>query len=73
MRTRNYIRVLQTKGHPAVVDFIVKTVEEETSAIDSLKNLRDQAAHGKDNNTGYVVVTRYFKAVEDSRKNLEQH
>ena len=36
---------------------------EETAAIDSLKALRDQIAHGRDNNTGYVVISRYFEAV----------
>ena len=38
---------------------------EEINAIDSLKNLRDQIAHGKDNNTGYLVITRYFEAIVD--------
>lgn len=38
---------------------------EQAEAIDSLKALRDQIAHGKDNNTGYLVITRYFEALTD--------
>lgn len=45
---------------------------EEQAAIDSLKALRDQIAHGGDNNTGYIVITRYFKAVEDFPMHLHQ-
>ena len=45
---------------------------EEQSAIDSLKALRDSIAHGGDNNTGYIVITQYFKAVENFPKHLHQ-
>jgi hypothetical protein len=44
--------------------------DEEISAIDSLKALRDQIAHGKDNNTGYLVVSRYFDAITDFPEKL---
>lgn len=37
--------------------------DEEKLSIDSLKALRDQIAHGKDNNTGYLIVSRYFNAI----------
>ena len=43
---------------------------EEISAIDSLKALRDQISHGKDNNTGYLVITRYFEAIIDFPQKL---
>jgi hypothetical protein len=46
--------------------------DEEQAAIDSLKALRDQIAHGGDNNTGYIVITRYFKAVENFPIHLQQ-
>ena len=45
---------------------------EEISAIDSLKALRDQIAHGKDNNTGYLVITRYFDAIADFPEKLSK-
>jgi hypothetical protein len=44
--------------------------DEEIAAIDSLKALRDQIAHGKDNNTGYLVITRYFDAIADFPEKL---
>jgi hypothetical protein len=33
---------------------------EEKEAVNSLKTLRDDIAHGKHNGTGYIVVKRYF-------------
>lgn len=36
--------------------------EENLSAIDSLKNIRDQLAHGGDNGTGFTVIRRYFES-----------
>ena len=39
-------------------------------SIDSLKALRDQIAHGKDNNTGYLVISRYFDAIIDFPEKL---
>lgn len=44
--------------------------EEQVSSIDSLKALRDQIAHGKDNNTGYLVISRYFDAIIDFPEKL---
>lgn len=38
----------------------VRTSPENTSAIDSLKTLRDQIAHGKPNGTGYMTVRDYY-------------
>lgn len=38
-----------------------KTSPENTSAIDSLKTLRDQIAHGKPNGTGYMTVKNYYE------------
>ncbi len=37
-----------------------RTAVENTSAIDSLKTLRDQIAHGKPNGTGYITVKDYY-------------
>ena len=44
--------------------------ERETAAIDSLKALRDQIAHGNDNNTGYIVITRYFESITEFPEKL---
>jgi hypothetical protein len=44
--------------------------EEQMTSIDSLKALRDQIAHGKDNNTGYLVISRYFDAIIDFPEKL---
>jgi hypothetical protein len=38
-----------------------KLANSEKEAVDSLKTLRDQIAHGKPNGTGYLVVKQYFK------------
>ena len=37
------------------------TTEQERAAVDSLKTLRDQVAHGKPNGTGFVTVRDYYK------------
>lgn len=37
-----------------------KADAETRSAVDSLKDLRDQLAHGKDNGTGLVTVLKYY-------------
>ena len=37
-----------------------KTAAENIAAIDSLKTLRDQIAHGKPNGTGYMTVKDYY-------------
>lgn len=37
-----------------------RTPPESLSAIDSLKTLRDQIAHGKPNGTGYMTVKNYY-------------
>lgn len=44
------------KGH-----LFNKLANSEKEAVDSLKTLRDQIAHGKPNGTGYLVVKEYFK------------
>lgn len=36
------------------------TAPENIEAIDSLKTLRDQIAHGKPNGTGYTIVKQYY-------------
>lgn len=33
----------------------------QSEAVDSLKTLRDQIAHGRSNGTGYMVVKRYYQ------------
>ena len=38
-----------------------RTTPEAMSAVDSLKTLRDQIAHGKPNGTGFVTVKTYHK------------
>lgn len=38
--------------------------DETRAAIDSLKALRDVIAHGGENATGHIVITKYFKAIE---------
>ncbi|MGV6848971.1 MAG: HEPN domain-containing protein [Marinibacterium sp.] len=38
-----------------------RTRPENVSAIDSLKALRDQIAHGKPNGTGYMTVKDYYE------------
>lgn len=37
-----------------------RTNAENMSAVDSLKDLRDQIAHGKHNGTGYLTVKEYY-------------
>lgn len=44
------------------------TLESEREAVDSLKTLRDQIAHGHRNGTGFSVVNGYF----DSAKSFIQ-
>lgn len=39
-----------------------QTPPASMSAIDSLKTLRDQVAHGKPNGTGYMTVKGYYKS-----------
>jgi RiboL-PSP-HEPN len=39
------------------------TTEAEKNAIDSVKELRDQLAHGLDNGTGYTVARNYHLQV----------
>jgi hypothetical protein len=36
------------------------TTEPERSAVDSLKTLRDQFAHGQANGTGFAIVENYY-------------
>ena len=42
-------------------DILRATTAEERSAVDSLKTLRDQIAHGKQNGTGFVVTKKYYQ------------
>lgn len=44
--------------------FNEKTSDRQKYAINSLRNLRNQLAHGKHNGTGYPTVRRYY---EDSK------
>ena len=37
-----------------------KITFDESSAVDSLKTLRDDIAHGKHNGTGYITVKEYY-------------
>ncbi|WP_282047307.1 HEPN domain-containing protein [Roseibium album] len=37
------------------------TASANISAVDSLKTLRDQIAHGKPNGTGYITVKDYYE------------
>jgi hypothetical protein len=46
-------------------ELATKILASEKEAVDSLKTLRDQIAHGKPNGTGYITVKRYY---EDSCK-----
>ena len=41
----------------------LKVSDEHLSAIDSLKTIRDQVAHGKHNGTGLTVIKKYFDSV----------
>lgn len=45
---------------------------EEKEAINSLKTLRDDIAHGKHNGTGYMVVKRYFNESVKVIKKLDK-
>lgn len=47
-----------------IFERIEKIVDEEAkNAVDSIKGLRDQLAHGDDNGTGYGTVKRYHAGV----------
>jgi RiboL-PSP-HEPN len=39
----------------------ISALASEKEAVDSLKTLRDQIAHGKANGTGYMIVKQYFQ------------
>jgi len=43
-------------------DFSASLTLEEKEAVDSLKNLRDQIAHGNHNGTGFQTVRSYYLA-----------
>jgi ubiquinone biosynthesis protein UbiJ len=45
---------------------------EEREAVNSLKTLRDDIAHGKQNGTGYIVVKRYFDQAVKVIKKLDK-
>ena len=40
------------------------TTEAQRSAVDSLKALRDQVAHGKTNGTGFNIVRQYYQELK---------
>jgi succinate dehydrogenase flavin-adding protein (antitoxin of CptAB toxin-antitoxin module) len=42
---------------PSIVD---RTAPQNIAAVDSLKTLRDQIAHGRPNGTGYITVKDYY-------------
>ena len=41
-------------------EIVTRTAAENISAVDSLKTLRDQIAHGRPNGTGYITVRNYY-------------
>lgn len=45
---------------------------EEIAAVDSLKALRDQIAHGRLNGTGFITVRNYYDGVKRFVTKLEQ-
>jgi RiboL-PSP-HEPN len=53
-------RILDRFDSDWVKKLAAKISLEEKEAINSLKTLRDDIAHGKHNGTGYIVVKRYF-------------
>lgn len=42
-------------------EILNRTTQEQRSAVDSLKTLRDQFAHGQTNGTGYAIVEGYYR------------
>lgn len=57
----DWVKKLNTKISP-----------EEREAVNSLKTLRDDIAHGKHNGTGYMVVKRYFNEAVKVIKKLDK-
>ena len=53
-------------------DFRARTSHAQQEAINSLKTLRDDVAHGKHNGTGYVVVMRYYHESTAALKTLAE-
>ena len=51
-------------------EFCTQRTDKQKKAIDSLKTLRDQVAHGKQNGTGYVRVKDYYKEATDALETL---
>jgi hypothetical protein len=67
----NKIETILGRFDKRIWDRLITTLtEEQVASIDSLKALRDQIAHGKDNNTGYLVISRYFDAIVDFPEKL---
>lgn len=55
------IKLVSDQFHPEWwPHFEVAIAASEKDAVDSLKTLRDQVAHGKRNGTGFSVVKGYF-------------
>jgi hypothetical protein len=46
------------------------TSEEQRAAVDSLKTLRDQFAHGQTNGTGYAIVETYYARAKEFVRNM---
>lgn len=56
-KIESVLRQFDKEWWPAIE---ARTTIENISAIDSLKTLRDQIAHGKPNGTGYMTVKDYY-------------
>ncbi len=56
-------RILKRFNHSWFEKLEAATTEAEKNAIDSVKELRDQLAHGLDNGTGYAVARNYHLQV----------
>lgn len=41
-------------------DIVSRSTDQQRSAVDSIKTLRDQFAHGQGNGTGFAVVDGYY-------------
>jgi RiboL-PSP-HEPN len=61
---RSKLRGIRERFGDGIFERIDGIVDEETrNAVDSIKSLRDQLAHGDDNGTGYGTVKRYHAGV----------
>jgi hypothetical protein len=60
---RNIKKILNRLNDTIWTELETKMGDPGVLAIGSLKALRDNIAHGKDNGTGYLVVSQYFKNI----------